>query len=97
MGFGFVEIGSVTPLPQGGNPQPRVFRLPEDGAIINRYGFVIINAYWCVWLLLFRLCLFLLLQHACITWLCLGQHLIARTHRQKHKRDFSKLNRSLSP
>uniref|UniRef100_A0A4X1SLD6 Dihydroorotate dehydrogenase (quinone), mitochondrial n=2 Tax=Sus scrofa TaxID=9823 RepID=A0A4X1SLD6_PIG len=39
MGFGFVEIGSVTPKPQEGNPRPRVFRLPEDQAIINRYGF----------------------------------------------------------
>ncbi|KAK3258187.1 Dihydroorotate dehydrogenase (fumarate), partial [Cymbomonas tetramitiformis] len=39
MGFGFVEIGSVTPQPQPGNPQPRVFRLPELHAIINRYGF----------------------------------------------------------
>ncbi|KAM8945967.1 dihydroorotate dehydrogenase (quinone), mitochondrial [Pelodytes ibericus] len=39
MGFGFVEIGSVTPNPQEGNPAPRVFRLPEDQAIINRYGF----------------------------------------------------------
>lgn len=39
IGFGFVEIGSVTPLPQPGNPQPRVFRLAEDQAIINRYGF----------------------------------------------------------
>jgi dihydroorotate dehydrogenase len=39
MGFGFVEIGSVTPLPQEGNPKPRVFRLTEDEAIINRYGF----------------------------------------------------------
>ncbi|XP_037672180.1 dihydroorotate dehydrogenase (quinone), mitochondrial [Choloepus didactylus] len=39
MGFGFVEIGSVTPKPQEGNPRPRVFRLPEDHAIINRYGF----------------------------------------------------------
>ena len=36
MGFGFVEIGSVTPRPQGGNPRPRVFRLPKDRAIINR-------------------------------------------------------------
>ncbi|KAM9192226.1 dihydroorotate dehydrogenase (quinone), mitochondrial isoform 2-T2 [Dugong dugon] len=36
MGFGFVEIGSVTPKPQEGNPRPRVFRLPEDQAIINR-------------------------------------------------------------
>ncbi|XP_066585955.1 dihydroorotate dehydrogenase (quinone), mitochondrial isoform X2 [Prorops nasuta] len=38
-GFGFVEIGSVTPEPQEGNPKPRVFRLPEDKATINRYGF----------------------------------------------------------
>lgn len=38
-GFGLVEIGSVTPLPQPGNPKPRIFRLPEDGAVINRYGF----------------------------------------------------------
>ncbi|ETV71768.1 dihydroorotate dehydrogenase (fumarate) [Aphanomyces astaci] len=39
MGFGFVEIGSVTPLPQDGNPKPRVFRLVEDRGVINRYGF----------------------------------------------------------
>lgn len=39
LGFGFVEVGSVTPVPQEGNPKPRVFRLPEQGAIINRYGF----------------------------------------------------------
>lgn len=39
MGFGFVEVGSVTPRPQPGNPKPRVFRLPEDKAVINRYGF----------------------------------------------------------
>lgn len=39
LGFGFVEIGSVTPLPQPGNPKPRAFRLPEHGAVINRYGF----------------------------------------------------------
>ncbi|XP_065199984.1 dihydroorotate dehydrogenase (quinone) [Planococcus citri] len=38
-GFGFIEIGSITPLPQEGNKKPRVFRLPEDKAIINRYGF----------------------------------------------------------
>lgn len=38
LGFGFVEIGGVTPLPQPGNVRPRVFRLPEDGAVINRYG-----------------------------------------------------------
>lgn len=39
LGFGFTEIGSVTPLPQPGNPKPRVFRLEADRAIINRYGF----------------------------------------------------------
>ncbi|KAJ3105335.1 Dihydroorotate dehydrogenase (quinone), mitochondrial [Phlyctochytrium planicorne] len=38
-GFGLVEIGSVTPEPQPGNPKPRMFRLPEDRAVINRYGF----------------------------------------------------------
>lgn len=38
LGFGFVEIGTVTPLPQQGNPRPRVFRLPDDGAILNRIG-----------------------------------------------------------
>jgi len=38
-GFGFVEVGSVTPQPQDGNAKPRVFRLSEDRAIINRYGF----------------------------------------------------------
>lgn len=38
-GFGFVEAGTVTPLPQSGNPKPRIFRLPEDKAIINRLGF----------------------------------------------------------
>ena len=36
MGFGFVEVGSVTPEPQEGNAKPRVFRLNKDGAIINR-------------------------------------------------------------
>jgi len=39
LGFGFVEVGSVTPRPQPGNPRPRVFRLPEDRAVINRLGF----------------------------------------------------------
>ena len=39
LGFGFVECGSVTPLPQSGNPKPRLFRLSEDRAIINRMGF----------------------------------------------------------
>jgi dihydroorotate dehydrogenase len=39
LGFGFVEVGTVTPRPQPGNPQPRLFRLPEAEAIINRFGF----------------------------------------------------------
>lgn len=39
LGFGFVEVGTIVPRPQPGNPRPRVFRLPEDGAVINRYGF----------------------------------------------------------
>lgn len=39
LGFGFVEIGTVTPLPQAGNEKPRLFRLPQDGALINRMGF----------------------------------------------------------
>jgi dihydroorotate dehydrogenase len=39
LGFGFIEIGTVTPLAQPGNPQPRLFRLPEANAIINRMGF----------------------------------------------------------
>ncbi|KAG0306497.1 Dihydroorotate dehydrogenase (quinone), mitochondrial [Dissophora globulifera] len=39
LGFGYVEVGSVTPEPQPGNPQPRMFRLPEDKCVINRYGF----------------------------------------------------------
>jgi dihydroorotate dehydrogenase len=38
-GFGFVEIGTITPRPQNGNPRKRLFRLPEDEAIINRMGF----------------------------------------------------------
>ena len=38
LGFGFVEIGSVTPRPQSGNPRPRVFRLPKDNAIVSRIG-----------------------------------------------------------
>lgn len=38
-GFGFVEVGAATPLPQPGNPRPRLFRLPEDRAVINRFGF----------------------------------------------------------
>ncbi len=39
LGFGFVEAGTVTPLPQPGNPKPRLFRLVEDEAVINRFGF----------------------------------------------------------
>ena len=38
LGFGFVELGGVTPRPQAGNPRPRLFRLPAARAIINRYG-----------------------------------------------------------
>jgi dihydroorotate dehydrogenase len=39
LGFGFIEVGTVTHLPQPGNPRPRLFRLPLDGALINRLGF----------------------------------------------------------
>lgn len=39
LGFGHIEVGTVTPQPQAGNPRPRVFRLPEDEAVINRMGF----------------------------------------------------------
>ncbi|MBR9867326.1 MAG: quinone-dependent dihydroorotate dehydrogenase [Oceanospirillales bacterium] len=39
LGFGFIEVGTVTPRPQPGNPQPRLFRIPERQAIINRMGF----------------------------------------------------------
>ena len=39
MGFGFIEVGTVTPRPQPGNPKPRLFRIPEKQAIINRFGF----------------------------------------------------------
>lgn len=39
LGFGFVEVGTITPLPQAGNPRPRIFRLVEDRAVINRLGF----------------------------------------------------------
>ena len=39
LGFGFIEIGTLTPKPQEGNPQPRLFRLPQDEALINRMGF----------------------------------------------------------
>ena len=38
-GFGFLEVGAITPRPQEGNPRPRLFRLAEDGAVINRFGF----------------------------------------------------------
>ena len=39
LGFGFIEVGSITPRPQEGNPRPRLFRLVDDGAVINRMGF----------------------------------------------------------
>ncbi|TXH19601.1 MAG: dihydroorotate dehydrogenase (quinone), partial [Gammaproteobacteria bacterium] len=39
LGFGFIEVGTVTPRPQAGNPQPRLFRIPQKQAIINRMGF----------------------------------------------------------
>ena len=39
LGFGFVEVGTLTPQPQAGNPRPRLFRLVEDRAVINRMGF----------------------------------------------------------
>src|SRR5215213_2528594 len=39
LGFGFVEIGTVTPRPQAGNDKPRLFRLPKDKALVNRMGF----------------------------------------------------------
>lgn len=39
LGFGFIEVGTVTPRPQAGNPRPRIFRLPEANAVINRMGF----------------------------------------------------------
>lgn len=39
LGFGFVEVGTLTPRPQTGNPRPRLFRLPRDRAVINRFGF----------------------------------------------------------
>src|SRR5690606_38709116 len=39
LGFGFVEIGTITAHAQPGNPRPRVFRLPQDGALLNRMGF----------------------------------------------------------
>ena len=39
LGFGFIEVGTVTPRPQPGNPRPRIFRIPQDAALINRMGF----------------------------------------------------------
>ena len=39
LGFGHVEIGTLTPKPQAGNPKPRLFRLPSDSGVINRMGF----------------------------------------------------------
>lgn len=45
MGFSFVEVGSITPNPQPGNDKPRVFRLKEDNAVINRYDYIIENVY----------------------------------------------------
>jgi dihydroorotate dehydrogenase len=39
LGFGFIEIGTVTPRPQPGNPAPRIFRVPQANAVINRLGF----------------------------------------------------------
>jgi dihydroorotate dehydrogenase len=44
LGFGFIEVGTVTPRPQPGNPRPRLFRLPGDRAIINRFGFNSVGA-----------------------------------------------------
>jgi dihydroorotate dehydrogenase len=40
LGFGHVEVGTLTPMPQAGNPRPRIFRLTEDRALINRMGFL---------------------------------------------------------
>ena len=39
LGFSFVEVGTMTPLPQRGNAKPRLFRLPADAALVNRMGF----------------------------------------------------------
>ena len=39
LGFGFIEIGTLTPRPQSGNPKPRLFRIPDDEGLINRMGF----------------------------------------------------------
>jgi dihydroorotate dehydrogenase len=45
LGFGFIEVGTVTPRPQPGNPRPRLFRLPEKEALINRFGFNNVGVY----------------------------------------------------
>ncbi len=58
VGFGFVEIGSITPQPQAGNDKPRVFRLTEDQAIINRYG----NRYSNVYIAVYILCAYALIR-----------------------------------
>jgi len=48
LGFGFIEVGTVTPKPQIGNPKPRLFRIPEHQAIINRMDLII--KVWIIWL-----------------------------------------------
>lgn len=48
LGFGFIEVGTVTPRPQSGNPKPRLFRLPEAGSIINRMGFNNKGVHYCL-------------------------------------------------
>lgn len=48
LGFGFAECGTVTPLPQSGNPKPRIFRLKKESALINRLGFNSFGADWAV-------------------------------------------------
>jgi dihydroorotate dehydrogenase len=45
LGFGFIEVGTVTPRPQPGNPRPRLFRIPEREALINRFGFNNVGVY----------------------------------------------------
>jgi dihydroorotate dehydrogenase len=45
LGFGFIEVGTVTPRPQPGNPRPRLFRIPEKRALINRFGFNNVGVY----------------------------------------------------
>jgi dihydroorotate dehydrogenase len=45
LGFGFIEVGTVTPRPQPGNPRPRLFRIPEKQALINRFGFNNVGVY----------------------------------------------------